>query len=130
MKTALILGVEVFGGVEFLHPVEPEFESDPWTIAVRLSYSRLMYDKCMIFFGRGSALWCCLALGCCVAKLLSRLVQICSVLYSSLLHPPTLRFHCFGGCWDRTQDRCDLAVRRSNLSATSHPHILFTSNDA
>jgi hypothetical protein len=37
MKTALILGVEVFGGVEFLHPVEPEFESDPWTIAVRLS---------------------------------------------------------------------------------------------
>jgi hypothetical protein len=38
MKTALILGVEVFGGVEFLHPVEPEFESDPWTIAVSLSH--------------------------------------------------------------------------------------------
>ncbi len=37
MKTALILGVEVFGGVEFLHPVEPEFESDPWTVAVSSS---------------------------------------------------------------------------------------------
>jgi hypothetical protein len=38
MKTALILGVEVFGGVEFLHPVEPEFESDPWTIAVSIAH--------------------------------------------------------------------------------------------
>jgi hypothetical protein len=28
------------------------------------------------------------------------------VLYSTLLHLPPLRFHCVGGCWDRTQDCC------------------------
>jgi hypothetical protein len=27
-----------------------------------------------------------------------------SVQYSALLHLPPLRFHCAGGCWDRTQD--------------------------
>ncbi len=26
--------------------------------------------------------------------------------YSTLLHLPPLRFHCVGGCWDRTQDNC------------------------
>ncbi len=26
------------------------------------------------------------------------------VRYSTLLHLPPLRFHCVGGCWDRTQD--------------------------
>ncbi len=26
------------------------------------------------------------------------------VQYSTLLHLPPLRFHCVGGCWDRTQD--------------------------
>jgi hypothetical protein len=26
------------------------------------------------------------------------------VRYSRLLHLPPLRFHCVGGCWDRTQD--------------------------
>jgi hypothetical protein len=26
------------------------------------------------------------------------------VRYSILLHLPPLRFHCVGGCWDRTQD--------------------------
>ncbi len=30
-----------------------------------------------------------------------------SVQYSTLFHLPPLRFHCVGGCWDRTQDRCD-----------------------
>ncbi len=34
------------------------------------------------------------------------------VLNSTLLHLPPLRFHCVGGCCDRTQDCC--AVRRSN----------------
>ncbi len=28
--------------------------------------------------------------------------------YSTLLYLPPLRFHCVGGCWDRTQDRLDL----------------------
>ncbi len=28
------------------------------------------------------------------------------VLYSILLHLPPLRFHCVGGCWDRTQECC------------------------
>jgi hypothetical protein len=32
------------------------------------------------------------------------------VLYSTLLHLPPLRFHCVGGCWDRTQDSCDYVI--------------------
>jgi len=51
-----------------------------------------------------------------------------------LRHLPPLRFHCVGGCWDRTQDfvaTLALAVRRSNHSEGSHPlrksyqHALF-----
>ncbi len=51
------------------------------------------------------------------------------VRYSTLLHmPPPLRFHCVGGCWDRSQDTVAttaLAVRRSLTmhSARSHPNI-------
>jgi hypothetical protein len=29
------------------------------------------------------------------------------VRYTTLLHVPPLRFHCVGGCWDRTQDCCE-----------------------
>jgi hypothetical protein len=29
------------------------------------------------------------------------------ILYSALLHLPSLRFHCADGCWDQTQDRCN-----------------------
>jgi hypothetical protein len=32
------------------------------------------------------------------------------VLYSTLLHLPSLRFHCVGGCWDRIQDCCDFGI--------------------
>jgi hypothetical protein len=32
------------------------------------------------------------------------------VLYLTLLHQPTLRLHCVGGCWDRTQDFCDFGI--------------------
>ncbi len=32
------------------------------------------------------------------------------VLYSTLLRLPPLRFHCVGGCWDRTQDSCDFGI--------------------
>jgi hypothetical protein len=32
------------------------------------------------------------------------------VLYSTLLHLPPLSLHCFGGCWDRTQDSCDYGI--------------------
>ncbi len=44
------------------------------------------------------------------------------VLYSTLLHLPPLRFHCVGGCWDRTRTVATLAlaVRQSNYSARSH----------
>jgi hypothetical protein len=31
-------------------------------------------------------------------------------LYSTLLHLLPLRFHCVGGCWDRTQDSCDFGI--------------------
>jgi hypothetical protein len=30
--------------------------------------------------------------------------------YFILLHLPPLRFHCVGGCWDRTQDCCDFGI--------------------
>jgi hypothetical protein len=36
-----------------------------------------------------------------------------SVLYSTLLHLPPLRFHgfhCVGECWDRTPDSCDFCI--------------------
>jgi hypothetical protein len=48
---------------------------------------------------------------------------IFSVLYSTLLHLPPVRFHCVGGCWNRTQYSCDFSiVRRFNHSDISHPH--------
>jgi hypothetical protein len=31
-------------------------------------------------------------------------------MYSTLLHLPPFRFHCVGGCCDRTQDCCDFAT--------------------
>jgi hypothetical protein len=32
------------------------------------------------------------------------------VLYSTLLHLQSLRFHCVGGCWDKTQDSCGFGI--------------------
>jgi hypothetical protein len=45
------------------------------------------------------------------------------VRYSTLLHLPPLRFHCVGGCWDRTQDSCDYDIGCQTLyhMARSHP---------
>jgi hypothetical protein len=37
------------------------------------------------------------------------------VRYSTLLHLPPLRFHCAGGCWDRTQDCCDVGIDSQTL---------------
>ncbi len=37
------------------------------------------------------------------------------VRYSTLLHLPPLRFHCVGGCWDRTQDCCDFGIGSQTL---------------
>ncbi len=37
-------------------------------------------------------------------------------LYSTLLHLPPLRFHCVGGCWDRTLDCCDFGIGIENIS--------------
>jgi hypothetical protein len=39
-----------------------------------------------------------------------RSVVKCYVRYSTLLHLPPLRFHCVGGCWDRTQDSCEYGI--------------------
>ncbi len=36
--------------------------------------------------------------------------KIFYILYSSLLHLRPLKFHCVGGCWDRTQDCCDFGI--------------------
>ncbi len=49
-------------------------------------------------------------------------VPVPPVRYSTLLHLPPLRFHCVGGCWDRTQDSCDYGIG-SNHSARSRPHL-------
>jgi hypothetical protein len=38
------------------------------------------------------------------------------VQYSALLHLPPLRFHCADGCWDRTQDRCNLCIGSQSLA--------------
>ena len=35
---------------------------------------------------------------------------LCTVLYSTLLHLPPLRFPCVGGCEDRTQDCCVFGI--------------------
>ncbi len=35
--------------------------------------------------------------------------------YSALLHLPPLRFHSADGCWDRTQDRCNLCIGSQTL---------------
>jgi hypothetical protein len=37
------------------------------------------------------------------------------VLYSALLHLPPLKFHCVGGCWDRTQDCCVFGIGGQTL---------------
>ncbi len=41
------------------------------------------------------------------------------VQYSTLLHLQPLRFHCADGCWDRTQDRCNWCIWRSDALTTS-----------
>jgi hypothetical protein len=38
-----------------------------------------------------------------------------NVRYSTLLYLPPLRFHCVGGCWDRTQDCYDFCVDSQTL---------------
>ncbi len=37
------------------------------------------------------------------------------VLYSALLHLPSFRFHCVWGCWDFTQDCCDIVNWQSDI---------------
>ena len=37
------------------------------------------------------------------------------ILYSALLQLPPLRFRCADGCWDRTQDRCNLCIGSQTL---------------
>jgi hypothetical protein len=47
--------------------------------------------------------------------LLQPFLPVCNVLYSTLLHLQTLKFHCVGGCWDGTRT---LGVRWSNHDYT------------
>jgi hypothetical protein len=42
--------------------------------------------------------------------------QVCTVLYSTLLHLPPLRFHCVGGRWNRTQDKNLYDLTRSGAT--------------
>jgi hypothetical protein len=47
--------------------------------------------------------------------LISRIRILFLVLYSALLHLPSLRFHCVGGCSDRNQDSCDHGIGYQTL---------------
>ncbi len=38
-----------------------------------------------------------------------------NVRYSTLLHLPSLRYHCVGRCWDRTQDCYDFSIDSQTL---------------
>ncbi len=51
------------------------------------------------------------------------------VLYSTLLHLPTLRFQCVAGCWDWTQDCYNVCIAQSNHKARPHPCIRRWSKD-
>jgi hypothetical protein len=42
-----------------------------------------------------------------ICKVKRDIFLIFSVLYSTLLHLPHLRFHCVEESWDLTQDSCD-----------------------
>ncbi len=47
---------------------------------------------------------------------------------STLLHLRPLRFHCVGGCWDRSQDCCYFGIDSQTLyyhSARSHPQWVY-----
>ncbi len=56
-----------------------------------------------------------------------------NVIYATLLHLSPLRFHCVGGCWDRTHDCCDFGICSRNAVTTrldlihgsprSHPRL-------
>jgi len=46
------------------------------------------------------------------------------VLYSTLLYLPPLRFHCVGGCWDRTQDSCDYGIGCQTLLVTTRLDLI------
>jgi hypothetical protein len=50
------------------------------------------------------------------------------VLYSTMLYLPPLRFHCVGGCWDRSQNCCDFGTRCQALLPLGY--ISFTFNTA
>ncbi len=41
------------------------------------------------------------------------------VLYSTVPPLPPLRFHCVGGCWDRTQNCCDFDISCQTLQPLS-----------
>ncbi len=47
----------------------------------------------------------------------SSAIFACSILCTifKTAHLPPLRFHCVGGCWDRTQDCCDFGIGSQTL---------------
>ncbi len=51
------------------------------------------------------------------------------VWYSTLLHLPPLRFHCVGGCWDRTQDICDNDIAWLSDALTTRLDLIHTRLD-
>ncbi len=53
----------------------------------------------------------------------------CYVLYLTLLQLPPLRFHCVGGCWDRTQDCRDFEIGSQTDALTSRPDLIHNRPD-
>jgi hypothetical protein len=47
----------------------------------------------------------------------------CSTLFNKPFHLPPLRFHCVGGCWDRTQLSCDFGIG-CQTPLTSRPDLI------
>ncbi len=50
-------------------------------------------------------------------------------LFNTMLHLPPLRFHCVGGCWDRTQESCNLDIGCHADTLTTRLDLIHTQLD-
>jgi hypothetical protein len=44
----------------------------------------------------------------------------------TIFNTASLRCHCVGGCWDRTQDSCDYGIGRWNIMINAHSCFIFS----
>jgi hypothetical protein len=78
--------------------------------------SGVQYINLCVYSGRNPGIYYSVLIVVTGIALLIKYVQITTVyslfitIFSTLIHLPPLRFHCVGGCWDRTQDSCDYGI--------------------